>query len=123
MNVLRVNPVLATAIIGLYKSAGVDLVRQQIEGQFTPPVPWYDVSTAGLVIWPDGEEDVEVLYDLDDSPWIAPQSVRGLARRLLPTVPCLLCALRNSSHSILCTPHTPCAGSFFRCRRQEFSHE
>ena len=44
--------VLATAIMGLYKSAGVDLVRQQIEAQFPPPAPWYDVSAAGLVFGP-----------------------------------------------------------------------
>ena len=78
--------VLTTAIIGLYKSAGVDLVRQQIEDQFATPMPWYDVSAVGLLLWPEREEDVEVLYDLHDGPWIAPQSVRGLPRRLLPTV-------------------------------------
>jgi hypothetical protein len=78
--------VLVTAIMGLYKSTGVDLVRQQIEAQFPPPAPWYDVSAAGLLVWPDGDEDVEVLYDLQDGPWIAPQSLRGLPRRSLPTV-------------------------------------
>ena len=55
-------------MMGLYKSAGVDLVRQQIEAQFPPPLPWYDVSAAGLVLWPDGDEDVEVLYDLARRP-------------------------------------------------------
>ena len=44
--------VLVTAILGLYKSAGVDLVRQQIESEFSPPVPWYDVSPR-VVVWPD----------------------------------------------------------------------
>jgi len=29
---------------------------------------------------------VEVFYDLREGPWIAPQSVRGLSRRRLPTV-------------------------------------
>jgi hypothetical protein len=78
--------VLTTAIIGLYKTAGVDLVRQQIEDQFTPPVPRYEISGAGLVLWPDREWDVEVLYQLHDGPWIAPQFVRGLARQVLPTL-------------------------------------
>ena len=77
---------LTTALLGLYKTAGVDLVRQQIESEFPPPVPQYDVSAEGLVLWPDEKEDVEVLYDLHEGPWIAPQSVRGLARRRLPTV-------------------------------------
>lgn len=78
--------VLVTAMVGLYESAGIELVREQIEDQFAPPAPWYDLSAAGLVVWPEGEDDVEVLYDLRDSPWIAPQSVRGLSRRLLPTI-------------------------------------
>jgi len=29
---------------------------------------------------------VEAIYDLNEGPWIAPQFVRGLARRLLPTI-------------------------------------
>ena len=77
--------VLTTALLGLYKSAGVELLRQQIEGQFTSPMPWYDVSAEGLVLWPEPDEDVEVLYDLRNGQWIAPQSVHGLARQQLPT--------------------------------------
>ena len=45
---------LVTALMGLYKSAGVDLVREQIEDQFGSPMPWYDVSPAGLILWPSG---------------------------------------------------------------------
>jgi hypothetical protein len=78
--------VLMTAIIGLYKSAGVELVRQQIESELPPPAPWYDVSAEGLVVWPDREGDVEVLYDLSEEQWIAPQAVRGLSRRRMPTI-------------------------------------
>jgi hypothetical protein len=78
--------VLVTALIGLYKSAGVDLVRQQIEVQFGSPLPWYAFSPSGLVLWPQGEEDVEVLYDLQTDRPIAPQTVRGQTRRLLPTL-------------------------------------
>jgi hypothetical protein len=80
--------VLVTAVLGLYKSAGVDLVRQQIESEFSPPVPWYDLSPQGLAVWPDDGRDVEVLYDLHETPWVAPQAVRGLSRRRLPTVEC-----------------------------------
>jgi len=39
-----------------------------------------------VIVWPEADGSVEVLYDLHDGPWIAPQSVRGLARRLLPTI-------------------------------------
>ncbi len=78
--------VLVTAIVGLYKSAGIDLVRQQIESEFPPPVPWYDVSAEGLVVWPDQEREVEVVYDLHEEQWLAPRAVRGLSRRRLPTI-------------------------------------
>ena len=47
--------VLVTAVLGLYKAAGVDLVRQQIDSEFSSPVPWYDVSPKGLVVWPDDQ--------------------------------------------------------------------
>ena len=49
-------------------------------------MPWYDFSPAGLVLRPEGEEDVEVLYDLHAERSIAPQAVRGQARRRLPTL-------------------------------------
>ncbi len=78
--------VLTTALVGLYKTAGVDLVRQQIEDQFPPLAPRYDILGEGLVLWPDREWDVEAVYDLHDGPWVAPQSVRGLARQALPTL-------------------------------------
>jgi hypothetical protein len=77
--------VLTTAIMGLYKIAGIELVRQQIDAEFSPP-PWYDVSPQGLVIWPDDQREVEVRYDLHEGPWIAPQNVRGLSPRRLPTI-------------------------------------
>lgn len=82
----RQRQVLVTAIIGLYKIVGIELIRRQIESEFPPPTPWYDVSAKGLVVWPDEQREVEVLYDLREGPWIAPQGVRGLSPRRLPTV-------------------------------------
>jgi len=79
--------VLVTAILGFYKSAGVELVRQQIESQFSAPVPPYDVSYDGLTVWPDDSWDVEVFYNFRDDAWIAPQTIRGLSRRPMPTIP------------------------------------
>ena len=84
--VSRQRQVLVTALIGLYKTAGIELVRQQIEDQFTPRVPRYDISEAGLILWPDEDRDVEVLYNLQEGLWIAPQSIHGLSRQLLPTL-------------------------------------
>lgn len=112
--------VLATALLGLYRTAGAELVRQQIERLFvsriresttagvpsdagsprlgqapsepvpscspSPPLPWYGFSAEGLMLWPDKQDgDAEVLYDFHNGPWIAPQSVCGLARQMLPT--------------------------------------
>ena len=78
--------VLVTAIIGLYKFAGVDLVHQQIKCDFSPAAPSYDVSADGLIVWPDEQWEVQVVYDLHQQQWIAPQAVRGLSRRRLPTI-------------------------------------
>jgi hypothetical protein len=78
--------VLATALVGLYKSAGIDIVRQQVSDAFRAREPRFDVSAAGLVVWPERGQDVEVLYDLHNGEWIAPQAVVGLARRALPTL-------------------------------------
>jgi hypothetical protein len=77
--------VLVTAMLGLYKIAGIELVRQQIDAEFAPP-PWYDVSAQGLIVWPDDQREVEVRYDLCEGPWIAPQNVHGLSPRRLPTI-------------------------------------
>jgi hypothetical protein len=79
--------VLITALLGLYKSAGVELVRQQIEDLLVKPSGWYDITATDLILWPErDQEDVEVVYNLHEGPWIAPQSVRGLPRHALPTI-------------------------------------
>ncbi len=68
--------VLATAVMGLYKTAGVDLVRQQIADRFGPPTPRYDVTTVGLTLQPRNADDVEAVYDLvDGGEWISPRIV------------------------------------------------
>ena len=55
--------VLETALAGLYKKAGVDLVREQIEALLGEGVP-YDVAAEGLVAWPGDGYESEVIYDL-----------------------------------------------------------
>jgi hypothetical protein len=77
---------LQNAIAGLYKTAGIRLVRQQLEREFPPPMPACDLSGERLVLWPDEATDAEVIYDLKEGPWIAPQSVRGRPPRLMPTI-------------------------------------
>ncbi|NVB82626.1 MAG: hypothetical protein HOV81_29870 [Kofleriaceae bacterium] len=56
-----------TALAGFYKLSGVAIVREQLEEALrdddgsSPP---YDISDDGLVVWPDGDFDVELVYDL-----------------------------------------------------------
>jgi len=75
---------LATVIVGLYKSAGIDLVWQQIESQFSPPAAGFDFNLQGLVVLPDDTFESEVLYDLRNGEPIVPRVTAGLPRRTLP---------------------------------------
>ena len=78
--------VLLTALVGLYQTAGVELVRQQIESAFSLPPPAYDFCPQGLVAWPDVSLRAEMLYDLRDGTPVTPQVVSGLPSRILPTL-------------------------------------
>jgi len=68
---------LETALAGVYKKAGVDLVREQIAALLGEGVP-YDVSPEGLVTWPGDGYESEVVYDLDAEGLLL-GSVRGAA--------------------------------------------
>lgn len=57
----------ARALAGLYKLAGVDLVREQIDASF-PRSMSYDVAEEGLVVWPGDSYDIEAVYDLRAEP-------------------------------------------------------
>lgn len=77
---------LRTAIAGLYKMAGVDLVREQIESCFEPETPPYDVSEHGLTLWPGGQYDVEVHYNLKQRRLISPKPAAEAERFHLHTL-------------------------------------
>jgi hypothetical protein len=51
------------ALGGLYHLAAVDLVREQIEAQL-PAGEAYDIADEGLVVWPAGGWETELVYDL-----------------------------------------------------------
>ena len=78
--------VLRTGLIGLYKTGGVELVRQQIDAAFPPPTPPYDLIARGVIVWPDEPMDGAVLYDLHDGLQIVAQVLDGFPRRWLPTL-------------------------------------
>ena len=97
--------VFKVALMGLYKLAAVDLVREQIEiqlsksslstsdktsqnGQATARrLHAYDIISTGLVVWPHRNYEQEVHYALDDQPVTNPRP-RALARAAgLPPLP------------------------------------
>jgi hypothetical protein len=78
--------VLATALIGFYQQAGVDLVREQIEASFQSPCPPYDIADEGLVVWPGGSYEEKVVYDLRAGPMLRPRVVEGKPAAELPVL-------------------------------------
>ncbi len=77
---------LADALAGLYKLSGVDLVREQIARCLGQPTPPYDIAEPGLVVWPGGRYETEVLYDFRDGPRIAPRCADPAVAQTLPTL-------------------------------------
>lgn len=71
--------VLRAALAGLYKLAGVDLVREQIESKLGSPPHPYDIAETGLVVWPNRNYDAELHYPLKDTQISTPRP-RSLAR-------------------------------------------
>jgi hypothetical protein len=65
------------ALAGLYRLAGVDLCREQIEEQLPAGSP-YDVADEGLIVWPGGDYHSEVIYPLGDLANLRPRT-RGQA--------------------------------------------
>ncbi|MBI5724073.1 MAG: hypothetical protein HZA50_08965 [Planctomycetes bacterium] len=84
----RKKALLQTALAGLYRMAGVDLIREQIQACFDPRDISYDISDRGLVVWPDigtarpgGDDaaDAEAVYDLRKGAIIRPHFLGGRA--------------------------------------------
>ena len=80
---------LATALAGLYKFAGVDLVREQIEAGLGIDARSYSIAAEGLVIHPGTSSGPAIVYDLRDGR--LPRAAAG--ERLLPESAALI--LRN----------------------------
>ena len=68
-----------TALLGFYRKAGVEIVREQVERNLVGNYP-YDVCAAGLVIWPEVQFEREVTVDLH-----RPHQVRPLPSPLAIT--------------------------------------
>lgn len=87
----RQRQALATAICGLDKSAGVDLVCQEVERQL-PPAAWWDLGPDQLRVWPAGFPETTIRYHLDTEQLTARPEVEGPAPPAVPplVVPRLL---------------------------------
>ena len=57
------------ALAGIFKLAGVDLVRRQVAAAFDRPVE-FDVRAGSLIVWPKGSPDEAVIYPLDGAPML-----------------------------------------------------
>ena len=81
----------ASALAGLYKMAGVGLVREAIAREIeqkrrrpAPPAIDYDFREEGLVVWLDPDDPVEVLYLLRPEPGTPPLVSLGHAEVVPP---------------------------------------
>jgi antitoxin component HigA of HigAB toxin-antitoxin module len=77
---------LAAGLAGLYKMAGVDLTREQIEESLAPGRVAYDITTDGLEVWPTQDFATTAVYDLSGGPLLQPQSTSGSPVRSLPAL-------------------------------------
>lgn len=58
--------VVTTALAGLYKLAGIDLVHEQLRANVPAGIACYDITERGLVLWLDQRHGQAVCYDLSD---------------------------------------------------------
>jgi hypothetical protein len=81
------EPMLAfrDALGGFYKLAGVDVVREQVE-KVLPAGSDYELTAAGLVVWPADDGKGGFVYDLSAGPELSPRS-SGTTCAALPPLP------------------------------------
>ncbi|MEM6787973.1 MAG: hypothetical protein AAF715_10690 [Myxococcota bacterium] len=72
------------ALAGLYQLAQVDFVREQLEAELGDAIN-YDIADAGLLVWPDDDYRIELLYPLGEADGGAP--IAPLVRGIEPEVP------------------------------------
>jgi hypothetical protein len=78
--------VLRNALAGLYKMAGIHLVREQIEDCLGPSAGPYEINGDGLVVWPGGGFDTEAFYDLGNGEFMGPRNVPEDSSANLPVL-------------------------------------
>ncbi|HLJ96575.1 MAG TPA: hypothetical protein VKU02_25600 [Gemmataceae bacterium] len=58
--------IFTTALAGIYKIAGVDIVHEQLASLLPPGVPGYDLTDQELVVWTNRRNGSAIAYDLGD---------------------------------------------------------
>jgi hypothetical protein len=67
-----------TALAGLYKLAGIDLVREQVRENLPPPATRFTLTPHDLVLWIDPKPEPAIQYDLTRTKGpLRPRSVNG----------------------------------------------
>ncbi len=74
------------ALAGFYKMAGVDVVREQLQSCFVGGMPPYDMTDRGLVIWPGGDYQDEVRYEMTQRPTMRPRPRTLAKQHAMPTM-------------------------------------
>jgi hypothetical protein len=77
---------LRTALAGLYKLAGVQLVREEIEACFNGVLLSFDIGQRGLLVWLNGNCDAPAVYDLASKTRLLPHSMDGARDDTLPVL-------------------------------------
>jgi hypothetical protein len=77
---------LAAGLAGLYKMAGVDVTREQVEQSLAPARVAYDIKQEGLEVWTAPDYSVSAVYDLSSGPVLEPHPSNGTPVRGLPSL-------------------------------------
>jgi len=68
---------LANALVGLYKLAGVQLIRERITADLPPTMFAFDITGEGLLVWMAADPRQDAVYDLGAGPKLRPQPIHG----------------------------------------------
>ncbi len=88
---------LAAALAGLYKMAGVDLTREQIATCLPNTTFAFDVTDAGLRVWTSADGAQDVVYDLTAGSELPPSSLNGDVSTGLPVLDARRLLFRDAS--------------------------
>jgi hypothetical protein len=85
-----------SALLGLYKTASLELVEQQIKAAFSPLDVAYDICQRGIIVYPnttlchierrDESSQAKILYDLKENLVVTSQVAAGNLQAVMPAV-------------------------------------